>query len=128
MKTEDSSRDISRGKYVLICFRFYSRKYVNACYGKVWGDWVKYKERKEEKGEEEELSESEVAQSCPTLCDPMDCSPPNSSVHGVFQARTLEWVAISFSRGSSRPRDWTRVSRIAGRHFTIWATREAGNY
>ena len=49
--------------------------------------------------------ESEVAQSCPTLCDPMDCSPEGSSVHGVLQARILEWVAISFSRGSSRPRD-----------------------
>ena len=44
-------------------------------------------------------------QSCPTLCDPMDCSLPGSSVHGTLQARTLEWVAISSSRGSSRPRD-----------------------
>ena len=50
-------------------------------------------------------SESEVAQSCPTLCDPMDCSLPGSSVHGIFQARVLEWVAISFSRASSPPRD-----------------------
>ena len=50
-------------------------------------------------------SESEVAQLCPTLCDPMDCSPPGSSVHGIFQARKLEWVAISFSRRSSRSRD-----------------------
>ena len=49
-------------------------------------------------------SESEVAQSCPTLCDPMDCSLPGSSVHGIFQARVLECVAISFSRASSRPR------------------------
>ena len=48
--------------------------------------------------------------SCPTLCDPMDCSPPGSSVHGIFQARILEWVAISFSRVSSQPRDQTRVS------------------
>ena len=46
-----------------------------------------------------------VAQSCPTLCHPMDCSPPGFSVHGILQARILEWVAISFSRGSSRPRD-----------------------
>ena len=68
---------------------------------------------------------SEVTQSCPTLCDPMDCSLPGSSVHGIFEARTLEWVAISFSRGSSRPRDWTWVSRIVGRLFTVWATREA---
>ena len=70
-------------------------------------------------------SESEVAQSCPTLCDPMDCSLLGSSVHGIFQARVLEWVAISFSRGSSRPRNRTRVSRIAGRHCTVWTTREA---
>ena len=49
-------------------------------------------------------SESEVAQSCPTLCDPVDCSLPGSSVHGIFQARVLEWVDISFSRGSSQPR------------------------
>ena len=49
------------------------------------------------------------AQLCPTLCDPMDCSPPGSYVHGTFQARMLEWVAISFSRGSSQPRDRTRV-------------------
>ena len=48
---------------------------------------------------------SSVSQSCLTLCDPIDCGPPGSSVHGVFQARILEWVAISFSRGSSQPRD-----------------------
>ena len=69
-------------------------------------------------------SESEVTQSCPTLCDPMDCSLPGSSVHGILQARVLEWVAISFSRRSSQPRDWTCVSCIVGRCFTIWATRE----
>ena len=66
-----------------------------------------------------------IAQSCLTLCDPIDCSLPGSSVHGIFQASLLEWVAISFSRGSSRPRDWTRVSCIVGRHFTVWTTREA---
>ena len=55
----------------------------------------------------------------------MDCSLPGSPVHRIFQARVLEWVAISFSRGCSQPRDWTRVSRTAGRRFTIWATREA---
>ena len=54
----------------------------------------------------------------------MDCSPPDSSIHGIFQARVLEWVAISFSKESSQPRDWTRVSCIAGRHFTTWVTRE----
>ena len=69
-------------------------------------------------------SESEVTQSCLTLCNPMDCSLPRSSVHGVFQARVLEWVAISFSRGSSWPRDRTRVSHIIGRHCTIWANWE----
>ena len=60
----------------------------------------------------ESESESEVAQSCPTLCDPIDCSLPGSSVHGIFQAIVLEWIAISFSRGSSRPRDRTQVSHI----------------
>ena len=59
---------------------------------------------------------------CVRLCNPMDCSLPGSSVHGIFQARVLEWVAISFSRGSSRPRDRTQVSRIVGRCFTVWAT------
>ena len=59
------------------------------------------------------------------LCDPMDCSPPGSSIHGIFKARVLEWSAISFSRGSSWPRDPTRVSCIAGRHFTVWASRES---
>ena len=52
-----------------------------------------------------------------TLCYPMDCSSPGSSVHGIFQARVLEWVVISFSRGSSQPRDLTWFSRIVGRHF-----------
>ena len=66
-----------------------------------------------------------VTQSCPTLCNPMDCSPPGSSVHGILQEKILEWVATSFSRGSSRPRDWTRVSSISGRFFTVWGTREA---
>ena len=62
------------------------------------------------------------------LCDPVDCSLPGSSVHGILQARLLEWVAISFSRGSSWPRDWTYVSRIAGRRFNLWATREAQQF
>ena len=57
-------------------------------------------------------------------CDPMDCSLPNPSIHGIFQARILEWVAISFSRRPLWPRDWTWVSHIVGRCFTIWATRE----
>ena len=61
-----------------------------------------------------------VTQSCPTLCDPMDCV-----VHGLLQARILEWVSFPFSRGSSQPRDRTRVSCIAGGFFTSWATRKA---
>ena len=66
-----------------------------------------------------------VTQSCPTLCDCMNCSPPGSSVHGILQARILEWVNIPFSRGSSWPGKQTRVSCIAGEFFIIWATREA---
>ena len=61
-----------------------------------------------------------VAQSCPTLCDLMDYT-----VHGILQARILEWVAFPFSRGSCQPRDRTQVFHIAGRFFTRWATREA---
>ena len=73
------------------------------------------------------LMSSEVAQWYPTFCDPMDGSLPSSSVHGIFQARILEWVAISFARRSSQPRGWTQVSHIVGRHFTIWATREVND-
>ena len=68
-------------------------------------------------------SEVQVAQSCPTLCYPMD-----DTVHGIFQARILEWGAFSFSRESSQLRDRTQVSRIAGGFFTSWATREAQEY
>ena len=69
--------------------------------------------------------ETEVAQPFLTLFNPVDCSLPGSSVHGILQARILEWVASSFSRGSSQTRNWIWVSRIAGRLFTIWATRES---
>ena len=65
-----------------------------------------------------------VAQSCLILCNPMDCSLPSSSVHGILQARILEWVVYPFSRGSSQTRNQTRVSCVAGRFFTSWATRE----
>ena len=65
-----------------------------------------------------------VTQSCLTLHELMGYSPPGSSVHGIFQARIPEWVAIPFSRGSSQPRDRTLFSFIAGGFFTIWATRE----
>ena len=72
--------------------------------------------------------QGKVTQSCPTLCDPMGCSLPGSSVHGIFQAIVLEWIVISFSKGSSRPRDRTRVSHIVDRHLTVWATREASGF
>ena len=61
-----------------------------------------------------------VTQSCPTMCKPTDGSPPGSAVHGILQARILEWVAIPFSRGSSQPRNWTQVSCIVIRFFTVW--------
>ena len=64
-----------------------------------------------------------VTQSCSTHCDPIDCSPPGSCVHGILQARILEWVATFSSRGSSWPKDWTWVSCTAGRVFNNWATR-----
>ena len=67
---------------------------------------------------------AKLLQSCLTLCDPIDGSPPCSSVHGIFQARILEWVAIFLSRGTSPPRDGTWVSCIAGGFLTNWATRE----
>ena len=65
------------------------------------------------------------SQSCLILCDPMDSGLPGSAIHGIFQARILEWAVISFSRGSSQPRNWAGVSGNAGRFFTDWATREA---
>ena len=78
-------------------------------------DCMKHKQR---------TNESEIAQSCLTLCNPMDCSLPGSSIHRILQARVLKWVAISFSRGSFQHRDWTCVSHIAGRRFTVWVTKE----
>ena len=71
--------------------------------------------------ESESFSHSVIS----TLCNPMDCSPPGSSAHGISQARILAWLSIPFSRGSSPPRDQTQVSCIAGRFFTIRATRKA---
>ena len=66
---------------------------------------------------------AKLLQSCPTLCHSMHCSLPGR-LHGILQARILGWVAIPFSRGSFWPKDWTQVSRIAGRCFTIWVTRK----
>ena len=79
-----------------------------------WGCWVPRTPRNLK------WSKVKVAQSCLTLCNPMDYT-----VHGILQARILEWVAFSFSRGSSQPRDRTQVSCIASWFFTSWATREA---
>ena len=69
-----------------------------------------------------------VAQLCPTLCIPMDCSPAGSIFHGVLQARILEWVVIPFSRRSFPHRDWSQVSRIGSEFLTISTTREAQEY
>ena len=87
---------------------------VNTCTGIDW-------RKEEEEGSKWKWSRSAVSDSL----QPVDCSPPGSSVHGILQARILEWVAISFPRGSSRPRDRTQVSHIAGRHFNLCTTREA---
>ena len=73
------------------------------------------------------VEKSEVAQSCLTLYNPMNGSLPGCMVHGIFQARVLEWIAISFPRGSSQPWDWIQVSCIADRHFVVWATESACN-
>ena len=69
-----------------------------------------------------------VTQSCLTLCNPVDCSRPGSSVPGILQARILGWVAIPFSRGSSQPKDQTWVSCISGKFFAVWATKKAPSY
>ena len=66
-----------------------------------------------------------VAHSCPTLCNAVDSRLWGSSLHGILQARIMEWIPVSYSRGSSQPRNQTHVSLIAGEFFTFWATREA---
>ena len=70
-----------------------------------------------------DIQERKWSRSVVSDCNLVDCSPPGSSVHGILQVRVLEWVAISFSRGSSGPRDRTQVTDIAGRGFNLWATR-----
>ena len=72
-----------------------------------------------------QVSEVNITQSYPTLCDPMNYSLPGSSVHGILQARILEWVTVPFSKEPSQPRGQIQVSRIAGTFFTIWAAAEA---
>ena len=97
----------NRGKYLAL--EVFTSRYNPSC-SILWTSYEKWK-----------WSRSVVSDSL----WPMDCSPPSSSVHGILQARILEWVAISFSRGSSWPRDRTQVSHIAGRCFNLCATREA---
>ena len=92
-----------------LSYLFHSKKYL------LVSKWLNWNELK-----------VKVTQSFLTLCDPMDHSLPVSSVHGILQARILEWVAVPFSRGFSQPRDQTQVSRIAGRHFNLWATKIQG--
>ena len=70
------------------------------------------------------LKKTILSLGCWYSCNPMNCNLPGSSIHGILHARILEWVDISFSRGSSCPRNWTQVSRIAGWCFTDWATRK----
>ena len=82
-------------------------------------------ERRCERSQGQAVWSVSVAQSYPTLCDPIDYSPPGSSVHGLLQKRIWAWVSMPFSRGSSQPKDGTRVSCIAGGFFTLGATREA---
>ena len=81
--------------------------------GKTYFPWIGW-ERCWGAGRGNESVKVLITQSCPTLCNPMDCTRPSSSVHGIFQARILEWVAIPFSRGSSLPKDQTQVSHITG--------------
>ena len=96
--------------FLVVVFSLWSSLFNIFC--KAGWKWKKVKEKK-----------VKVAQSCPSLCDPMDYT-----VHGILQARILEWVAFPFSRGSSQPRDQNQVSCIAGGFFTSWATREAQWY
>ena len=91
---------------------------VNNDIGRMWSLWCQQLQQT--------LKEVKVlvAQSSPTLCNTVDYSPPGSLVHGLLQARILEWITIPFSRGSSWPREWTQVSCLSGGFFTIWATWE----
>ena len=97
-----------------------SQKFNDKC-----ENWDQQKVKIRPLGRESGEGACSVAQSCPTLCNSLDCSPPGSSVLGISQARILEWVAISFSRGSSWPRDWTQISYIDRRILYHWATWEA---
>ena len=101
--------------------------YMQSTWCKMPG-WMKHKLESRLQGEISNnlryADESEVTQLCLIIGDSMDCSLTGSSIHEIFHLRVLEWVAISFSRGSSQPRDRIQVSRIVGRRFTVWASRE----
>ena len=120
-RTWKQPRCPSADEWIRKLWYIYTMEYYSAI--KKESIWISSNEVDETGAYYTEWKESEVAQSCPTLCNPMDCSLPCFSIHGIFQPRLLERVAISFSRVSSRPRDQTWVSRIVGRRFTIWATR-----
>ena len=99
--------------------QFRSPTRVSCIAGRFFTNWATREARK---------VKVKVIQSCLTLFDPVDCNPPGSPVHGILQARILEWVVIPFSRESSQPRDWTQVFHIAGIFLTIWATRKVQEY
>ena len=93
-----------------MCRKSKIKKRYQQCYQKAWGLAACHsKSNKQARLVKRKVL---VAQSCLTLCDPMDCSPSGSSVHGILQPRILEWTIIPFSRGSSWPRDWTLISCI----------------
>ena len=98
-------KSITKGETLDLTFRDKEEVNSNEIHATHLSEWIKFKTEEFADKDVEIESESEAAESCPTLCDPMDCSLPGSSLHGILQARVLKWVTISFSRGSSRPRD-----------------------
>ena len=104
--------------------RIWGMRVFNKIFRKCKNDWILWKNSDNVKHQRKEVKVS-VTQLCPTLCDPMDCSPPGSSVHGDSPGKNPEWVAMPSSRESSQPRDQTQVFIIVGGFFTVWATREA---
>ena len=122
-----SARGISQAsllEWVVISFSRGSSQHRDWIQDSCFSRWILY-QLSHKQSPSLRKSENEVVQSCLTLCNPMDCSLQGSSIHGIFQARVLEWVVISFSRGSSRPRDWTQVSCICRWILYHWDTREA---
>ena len=94
----------------------YDKAILSPCLFNLYAEYIMLNAELNESQAGIKIKWSEVAQSCLTLCNPVDCSPPGSSVHRILQARILEWVAISFSRGSSQPRDRTQGSNPGLRH------------